>query len=129
MRKTGEDAGTQAASTDLGPALTPEAVDTRVPGLTILYHPSLGRVGERAMLTGLPSGRRFELSRLAPSFAAPGARDSRPLDDSRISRAPLAIRSASDGTVVIEHGESRSPVEANGQPIAGSAHFSRADLE
>ncbi len=137
MRKPGEDAGTQAASTALGPALTPEAVDTRVPGLTILYHPSLGRIGERAMLTGLPAGRRFELSRLSPSFAAPGARDSRPLDDSRISRAPLVIRSAGDPAgdpagdraVVIEHGESRSPVEANGQPIAGSAHFSRADLE
>jgi two-component system nitrogen regulation response regulator GlnG len=137
MRKTGEDAGTQAASTDLGPALTSEAVDTRVPGLTILYHPSLARVGERALLTGLSSGRRFELSRLAPAFAAPGARDSRPLADARISRAPLVIRSAAgptgnptgDRAVVIECGESRSPVEANGQPIAGSTRFARADLE
>ena len=121
--------GEDAVSTDIGLAVTSEAVDTRVAGLTILYHPGLGRVGERSMLTGLESGRRFELSRLEPSFAAPGARDSRPLADHRLSRAPLLIRGAGGGAVAIECGESRSPVEANGRPIAGSVHFSRADLE
>jgi len=125
----------QAISTDIELPRTSEFVDARVAGLTILYHPSLSRVGERALLTGLESGRRFELSRLEPVFAAPGARDSRPLADHRISRVPVVMRGAGAGAgagdraVTIECGDSRTAVIANGHPIAGSAQFSRADLE
>jgi two-component system nitrogen regulation response regulator GlnG len=119
----------QATSTDLEPPRTSEIVDARVAGLTILYHSSLGRVGERALLTGLASGRTFELSRLEPPFAAPGARDSRPLADHRISRVPVVVRGTSDETVTIECGASRTAVIANGHPVASSMQFSRGDLE
>jgi two-component system, NtrC family, nitrogen regulation response regulator GlnG len=119
----------QATSTDIELPRTAEVVDTRVAGLTILYHPSLARVGDRALLTGLEAGRSFELSRGEPAFAAPGARDSRPLADHRISRAPVRLRGTADRAVTIECGDSRTPVVANGQPIAGSARFSPADLE
>jgi two-component system, NtrC family, nitrogen regulation response regulator GlnG len=119
----------QAISTDIELPRTSEVVDARVAGLTILYHPSLSRVGERALLTGLESGRSFELSRLEPVFAAPGARDSRPLADHRISRVPVVMRGAGAGAVTIECGDSRTAVIANGHPIAGSAQFSHADLE
>jgi two-component system nitrogen regulation response regulator GlnG len=119
----------QATSTDFEVPPTPEAVDARVAGLTILYHPSLTRVGERALLTGLASGRSFELSRGEPQFAAPGARDRRPLADHRISRAPVRLQGTDDRTVTLECGDSRTPVVANGHPIAGSARFSSADLE
>ncbi|HWO26776.1 MAG TPA: sigma 54-interacting transcriptional regulator [Kofleriaceae bacterium] len=132
MRKHTEDARSQATSTDIGPALASAGVDTRVFGLTILYHPSLDRIGERALLTGLESGRTFELSRLDPLFVAPGGRDGRPLADHRISRAPLSIRGAGgagDRAVELVCGDSRTPVEADGHPIAGSARFSRAELE
>ncbi len=44
---------------------------TRLPGLTVLYHPSLRRVGERALLADLAAGRPERLSRLEPKFAAP----------------------------------------------------------
>ena len=119
----------QATSTDIELPPTSEGVDARVAGLTILYHPDLTRVGERALLTGLESGRTFELSRLEPAFAAPGARDSRPLADPKLSRAPVLMRGVRERAVTIECGDSRTPVIANGLPIAGSAQFSRADLE
>src|SRR5512140_1186346 len=119
----------QATSTDFEVPLTSEVVDARVAGLTILYHPRLARVGERALLTGLEAGRTFELSRQGPPFAAPGARDSQPLADHRISRVPVVLQGRSDRTVTIECRDSRTPVIANGHPITGSAQFSRADLE
>jgi len=48
---------------------------TRLPALTILYHPDFHRVGERALLTALLEGRTVHLSRLEPSFAPPHRRD------------------------------------------------------
>ena len=69
-------------------------LDARVLGWTVLYHPELARVGERALLTGLEAGRAFELSRSQPLFGAPGRAAERSLDDARISRAPQALGSA-----------------------------------
>ena len=121
--------GMQAASTDIELPPTSEVVDARVAGLTILYHPNLARVGERALLPGLESGRSYALSRLEPPFSAPGARDSRPLADHRISRVPVVMRGGTDQTVTLDCGGSRTPVSANGHPITGTTHFSRADVE
>jgi DNA-binding NtrC family response regulator len=138
--------GIHAASTDMELPPAAAAADARVVGLTILYHPSLGRIGERALLTGLEAGKSFELSRLAPAFAAPGARTSQPLADHRISRVPLRLRGAvsagddaasATGTtaaaavtaVMIERGDSQLPVEVNGRPLADRAQLSAAELE
>ena len=43
-----------------------------VPGLTILGHPQIQRVGERAALLDLSSGREMLLSRTEPEFSPPG---------------------------------------------------------
>ena len=117
------------ASTDLEPASAMEIGDARVPGLTVAYHADLTRVGERALLTGIDDGRAFELSRLAPSFAAPGGRDGRPLADARLSRAPIALRGTGDGGLTIDPGASRSPVVVDGQPISEPIALTRGDLE
>jgi two-component system nitrogen regulation response regulator GlnG len=132
MHKASVDVEAHATSTHGGPASGSEAVDVRIPGLTILHHPSLSRIGERAFLTGAEAGQRFELSRLQPLFAAPGVRGGQPLADHRISRAPLVIRgtsTAGDPSVALECGDGRIPVEANGHAVIGSASFSCADLE
>ncbi|MEM9554247.1 MAG: sigma 54-interacting transcriptional regulator [Acidobacteriota bacterium] len=81
------------------------AASSRLPGLTVLYHPDLERIGERALLTGL-DGAGAELSRGRPDFAAVGGSSSRPLDDPGLSRTPLRVRSAGD-RLVIERGASR----------------------
>src|SRR5437868_1881067 len=60
-----------------------------VPGLTVLYHPDLERIGERALLTGLAAGRAELLSRREPDFAPPGQSLRRPLEDLHLSRRPL----------------------------------------
>ena len=122
----------QTTTTGADPTRSLEGIDTRVAGLTILYHPSLARIGERALLTGIESGQRFELSRMQPPFAAPGGRGSQPLADPRLSRSPVLLRGAriaGDWLVTLERGAGRISVEANGHPVADSAHFSRSDLE
>ena len=48
------------------------AASTLVPGLTILFHPDAGRIGERAPLFGLLNGKPQELSRSEPSFSGSG---------------------------------------------------------
>jgi two-component system nitrogen regulation response regulator GlnG len=119
------------ASTDLELPERADAGDARVAGLTILYHPALSRVGERALLTGLERGARFELSRFAPEFAAPGSREERrPLIDVRVSRTPAVLRGERGG-VTLEYGEGgapRSPVVADGHAVEQRAHFDAAAL-
>src|SRR5687767_4325958 len=83
--------GGQGTSTEMGVEVESATWDTRVVGLTILYHRDLDRVGERALCTGIETGRTMSLSRNEPLFAAPGGRERRPLADSAISRAPLQL--------------------------------------
>ena len=64
---------------------------SRVPALTIVYHPEVRRVGERALLDGLMEGKPVQLSRLEPGFAPPGQADRRPLSDRHLSRSPLVL--------------------------------------
>ena len=72
----------------------------RVPGLTLLYHPDLRRIGERTVLEELSGGRDNPLSRHTPDFAAPGSEVCRPLADARISRTPILLRPQGAGVVV-----------------------------
>jgi two-component system nitrogen regulation response regulator GlnG len=64
----------------------------RQPVLTILHHPDLNRVGERAFLPELAAGHEVCLSRLMPSFAAPGRTSGRSLRDPYLSRKPVRLR-------------------------------------
>src|SRR5438552_17218000 len=68
-----------------------------VVGLTIAWHPEVARIGERAALLRTAA---TALSRLEPSFAAPGATRGRGLDERHVSRCPIALRSAADGVHV-----------------------------
>ena len=78
-----------------------------VPGLTLLYHPDLERIGERVALPELnrPGGVVL-LSRSSPAFAAPGVEPSRGLDNPRISRRPIRLEAGADGEIRVERGDS-----------------------
>ena len=101
----------------------------RVPALTILYHPDLSRVGERALLSGLPEGRTAYLSRLEPGFESAERSDPLPLEDRHISRAPLRLsRNKETGALQISIAESRTRLTANGAPVQESWTGSSQDV-
>ena len=100
-----------------------------VPTLTLLYHPDLRRVGERALLSELPLGVEVRLGRHEPEFAQPDATAGEPLSDPYISRQPLLLRPAESGGVVLSTGASRTRVVADGTPVTGDLEISAADVE
>jgi two-component system nitrogen regulation response regulator GlnG len=102
----------------------------RLPGLTLLYHPDLQRVGERALLPGLDSGREELLSRIQPDFVPSDRPSPRPLLDTYLSRRPLHLLSGPEpGSVRLMRGDSGTPVAANGEHLAGERTFSAAEVE
>jgi DNA-binding NtrC family response regulator len=103
---------------------------SRIPVLTILYHPEVRRVGERALLESLTEGQTVHLSRLEPSFAMPGQADRRPLSDRHLSRSPLLLTPIrGDGAIQLSLGESRTRAFADGAPIYEACVFSPEDVE
>ena len=60
-----------AASTVNGLSRSSGAGAPRVPGLTVVAHPDVRRVGERVALPEISSGRAVELSRLVPGSPRP----------------------------------------------------------
>src|SRR6185436_3661886 len=109
-------------------ALVSEPGSVRWPGLTVLYHPDLRRVGERALLSELAAGRPERLSRLEPVFAAPAAGASAaPLAHRRLSRQPLILEAHGDGIVLRADGS--TPVAAGGQPVTGERLFEPDEIE
>lgn len=106
----------------------PSTVDMRVPGLTVLYHPDLDRVGERTVLGELGTDRGVGVARLTPEFAAPGGEVRRPLGDKRISRRPILLRRRGGG-LHIDRGESSTRLEVEGRAVAGAVTFPDESLE
>ncbi len=105
-------------------------VEIRVPGLTVLYHPNLDRVGERALLTDLATGATRALSRHEPGFARPGDHHQRGLDDASISRQPIRLMPGeSAGSIAVSTVGSRTTLVVEGQPIPDRATCSAADIE
>jgi len=96
-------------------------------GLTVLWHPDPARVGERAVLSALDAGGDAALSRLEPSFAAPGGA-ARPLDDTRLSRRPLTLRPATGGGIVIARGDSATSLAVDGEAVAGACTMTPGQL-
>jgi DNA-binding NtrC family response regulator len=102
----------------------------RIPALTILYHPDLDRVGERALLSGVMGGRTAYLSRLEPVFEGPQRSDALPLEDRHISRSPMRLsRSPDTGSFNLAIGESRTRVTANGAAVQETWTCSGQDVE
>ncbi len=96
-----------------------------VPGLTVLYHPDLGRIGERVPLPALASGRSEELSRSAPAFGPVAGGRLRPLADPYLSRRPFVLRpNGEPGGVTMERGDSPTPLAADGEPVAQRVELS-----
>ena len=101
-----------------------------VPGLTILWHPDLSRVGEQAALTGLGAGRPELLSRREPAFGPPGEPAGRPLSDPYVSRSPIRIEPGeAPGALLLTPGEARTPLVIDGEPVAGSRELSAEAIE
>jgi two-component system nitrogen regulation response regulator GlnG len=110
-------------------ATAAEPGSVRWPGLTVLYHPDLRRVGERALLSEVAAGRSERLSRLEPLFAAPAAGASAaPLAHRRLSRQPLILAAYADGIVLRTDGHP-TPVEADGQKVSGERLFGAGEIE
>lgn len=103
-----------------------------IPGLTILYHPDLGRIGERAPLSGLASGQEERLSRGEPAFHPPGSslRPPFPLADTHLSRRPIRFVPGPDpGGVRLICGECGSAVAVNGEAVAEERRLSAAEID
>jgi two-component system nitrogen regulation response regulator GlnG len=120
---------TQTWSTPAGkppPALT-------VPGLTILGHPQIQRVGERAALLDLSSGRETPLSRGEPGFAPPGGSELQPLAVPYLSRHPWLLQPAADGGVRLLRGGSPMSLAAHvagkNEPVDSEVSFPAAEVE
>jgi two-component system nitrogen regulation response regulator GlnG len=116
---------TQTWSTPTGeppPSLT-------VPGLTILGHPQIQRVGERAALLDLSSGREALLSRAEPGFSPPGESALLPLAVPYLSRRPWLLQSMAGGGVRLLRGGSPMSLAANGEPVDSEASFSAAEVD
>ncbi|MEM7355169.1 MAG: sigma-54 dependent transcriptional regulator [Acidobacteriota bacterium] len=87
---------------------SPAPEDFLVPGLTVIYHPDLSRVGERTVLAGLERERTCRLARHTPEFAHPGTTGaSRPLDDPRLSRTAILLEGR-NGRLIVDRGDSRT---------------------
>ncbi len=99
----------------------------RVPVLTLLWHPDVTRVGERAWLPEIEGGETIYLSRLEPVFRPPGGGGARPLAEATLSREPLRLSLETEGLLLSLEGSSQS-VEVNGVPLAGSRSISFEEL-
>lgn len=122
---------------DTGPELTiPEVVMKQVLAgtaprlcLTILYHPLLERIGNRAELAGLKQGQSAELSRHTPHFHVPrSGANGQPLDDRYISRQPILLSRNRIG-VTLRVPAGGSSLHFNGHAVSGSCQLSRAELK
>lgn len=125
----GEDESTESQAASAGSGASR---DPRLPGLTVLYHPDLTRVGERAALLGLAAGSGEALvSRREPGFSAPsGAAGRRPLDHACLSRQPIRLRrDAAAGVIHLDCAATRTRVVADGEPVAGTQRFTAVELE
>ena len=102
-------------TTVLGSDTQPE--HAMIPGLTVLHHSDLRRIGHRVALPELLSARAVALSRLQPELAAPGEGLARPLADSHLSRTPILFRGYAGERIVIERGDHRGRVSVDGRPL------------
>ncbi|GMV42965.1 MAG: hypothetical protein AMXMBFR64_46810 [Myxococcales bacterium] len=101
-------------------------LSTRVPGLTIAWHPDVSRVGEQARLTTLVAGRAARLSRMEPPFTLPAGGSARAIDDPYVSRQPLLIEPAGGAVRLVPSG---AVTVVDGQPLTSPREISAADLD
>jgi two-component system, NtrC family, nitrogen regulation response regulator GlnG len=101
-----------------------------VPGLTVLWHPDVQRVGERVALTALAAGRAEHLSRREPHFGQPGGVATRPLGDPYVSRSPIRIeRGTAPGAIRLVCGETPTPLCLDGEPVGEIRELTAPEVE
>ncbi|WP_437957608.1 sigma 54-interacting transcriptional regulator [Sorangium sp. So ce119] len=100
-----------------------------VAALTVLYHPRLERIGDRAVLSRLVEDGEVLLSREAPDFAPPGGAPGAPLGDEHLSRRPLRLSPGPGGGLRLELGDSSTTVSLQGERLSGARSFSAAELQ
>src|ERR1041385_2359017 len=100
-----------------GAASAPDAVPT----LTLVFHPDVSRLGERARVDS-----DLELARSSPSFADDGGRG-RAIEDRYVSRSPVRMRKAGNGFSLDAEPAARAVV--NGRPVASAAAWQTFDRD
>ena len=120
------------SATTVDAVTTDPGLESRLPTrpfwwcLTILAHPDLTRIGAQYLWDSIP-GRELLLSRLSPQFRIMDQQPSLPLDDTRISRSPIYIRSTPSG-LELEAESGRVLFELDGRPVAGLERISTPTL-
>ena len=102
---------------------------TTVPALTIVYHPALRRIGDRAILGELATGREARISRTTPRFAPPRQPRGAPLDHPRLSRTPFVLRPRAGGGVLLDPQDSRTRLTADGDLVDRPRELSPEQLQ
>ena len=102
----------------------------KIPTLTILSHPQVSRVGERAKLwpAGEAEGEAL-LSRWQLDFAPPGGGEARPLDDPYLSRRPLHFTAARFGGIRLDCSRSGTRLVANEDWVSEDRVFLGVEVE
>ncbi len=88
----------------------------QVPVLTIIYHPDLARIGERAFLSGLTAGREVRISRREPLFSPANGGEPASLGDEALSRKPIVVTRAGSAFCFDPSG-SRTLLAINGSVV------------
>ncbi|WP_428264812.1 sigma 54-interacting transcriptional regulator [Haliangium sp.] len=129
MTRTAQQHTTQVTETGVFPRIEPPLPRlTSIPALTIIYHPTLRRVGDRVLLSELATGREARIARHTPRFTPPHQPAGLSLGDPRVSRTPFSFRLEPDGGVVIDPGDSRTKLQVHGERLLRPARFSPAQL-
>lgn len=95
-------------------------------GLTILWHPDTGRIGEQFI--GPAEEGHIEVCRYTPLFFRPG-QDGIALGHRAIARAPLLVRRTLDDDVELSAPDSRMALEVNGAVLSGTRRFTREEIQ
>jgi two-component system, NtrC family, nitrogen regulation response regulator GlnG len=88
------------------------------PALTLLCHPALDRIGQRAVLERLATGIEQALSRLEPLFRHPHTfTTGEAIGDASVSRRPVQLRPLADGSIAVVPPDGKGAVRIEGEPI------------
>ncbi len=113
----------RAGREDTNATLPETTVGSGVPGaspavvLTLLFHPDVGRVGERAVLGPRSEVWTAAVSRTAATFAPVSGGAGEPLADEHLSRKPVVFTSRRDGAVDLDASGTPTKVVAGKVPV------------
>ena len=111
-------------------AIDPAALDEAHPTLTIAYHPSVARVGERIGLFELRApGRHVAVSRLEPGFAPLVGGAPQPLGTPFLSRKPFTIAADREGGLTLDPGATSTEIIIAGETVTGVVRLTSAQVD